>query len=89
MHTDPLKIANLIAWLETMPADTEYEYASNRDCLLAQFLKACGCTDVTCGSFSIDYNGLQDEPLPVGWWRIALGRPRTFGAALERAKALA
>ena len=89
MHNDPLNIANLINWLETKPADEEYDYGSIHECLFAQFFTHCGCTDVVCGSLSIDYNGLKEVRLPNVYNRIAVGRPSTFGAALERAKSLA
>lgn len=35
-------IADVLAWARTKPADEEYEYCSNDNCAVAQFLKETG-----------------------------------------------
>lgn len=88
---DPLKLATLIAWLEKMPSDERYDYVCNGHCLLAQYFTAQGFKNVSVsgnaywshrlhGAYKISMAG---DPT---FHRIAAGKPRTFGAALERAR---
>ncbi len=88
---DPFSLDALIAWLETKDPDEGYCFLSAEDgCLWARYTK--------------DNGGVCEEPyekyalngasmsvnLDVGTWRcdVAIGFPRTFGAALSRARAL-
>jgi hypothetical protein len=75
----------LVAWLKTKPPTETYDYLSYETCLAAQFHAACG----------LEYA----PPNPFLFWkwfttftyrleRVAMGYPRTFGAALSRARAL-
>ncbi len=81
-------LESLIAWLEIMPADRPYNYFDTDACMAAQY----------CASQGREYM----PPNPFLFWKywsqdfrynmesIAVGQPRTFGAALDRArKALA
>lgn len=84
---DPLSLDGLIAWLETMPADGEYDWANIRGCLGFQYLTAVGLpVDCCSGDYWIDAHG-RDHALP--WLPDIAGLvPWTFGAALQRARAL-
>lgn len=88
---DVFSLQGLIAWLEKQPADRVYCYADTGHCLLAQYFVASGFgpeVAVGAGNFSERVNGR--------WGRcrhysdalddIAVKKPRTFGAALERAR---
>lgn len=74
----------LVKWLETMPADKEYDWSNASNCLLGQWCKSQG----------LDGDKLHDKSCDLGkedvFYDIALRQPRqcTFGAALRRASAL-
>jgi len=83
-------VAGLIAWLETQPAEGEYYYLNcSGECLFGQYMTSLG----------IDWSGLHCRQSPyidtlhsMGGLRvqkIASEGPWTFGAALNRARALA
>lgn len=86
---DPFTLESLIAWLEKQPANGEYEFISHMKCALAQWLrsidpeaesshmKSSYCYDVDGASH--DFESFKD---------IVGTLPYTFGAALERARAL-
>jgi len=76
----------LITWLEQQPANENYSYFSYTTCLAAQF-------NATCGR---EY----EVPNPFLFWRwhtfehkleysVASAVPHNYGAALERARAIA
>jgi hypothetical protein len=71
-------LSSLVAWLEQQPADKHYGWTSERECGAAQYLIAHG----------------QDPEYMIlipDWVEIFQGDPpfeHTFGAALERARAL-
>ena len=75
---DPFKLETLIAWLEKQPADQEYNFrdCSGR-CLFGQYYTAMG--------FDWQKEYLADHFDHIN---IAGLEPHTFGAALERARAL-
>jgi hypothetical protein len=85
-HTDPLKLENLISWLETMPPDEEYSFSSRDNCLLAQFLKSCGCEEIWVGGFTFDYDDNKGVRIPATHSDIASEGEYTFGAATLRAR---
>jgi hypothetical protein len=73
----------LIEWLEKQPAAEVYDYHDCDTCLAAQFNAACG----------LEYY----PPNPLLFWKfwtdfryklewLATDSPRTFGAALDRAR---
>jgi uncharacterized membrane protein len=76
---DPYSLDTFIAWLETMPAEGEYNYWDCGDCLVGQYATALGIPDSWFDIHSANHSqfGL-----------IAALSPCTFGSALERAKAM-
>jgi hypothetical protein len=83
-----LKIENLIAWLETKDPTVAYSYMEPTSCLLAQYIRASGYPDAHCGGYWLGLStGSADILIPEGLKDIAWEWPRTFGAALKRAKA--
>lgn len=95
VKADPLSLESLIAWLEQQPSNHFYPVTEARYCLLAQWLKSMDpATDGdTSGRHSFCYI-FRGQPINLGMFRdVVLGisdlNPRTFGAALERARALA
>lgn len=87
---DPFSLKSLIAWLEQQPAAGKYCYSESGHCLLARYLTAMGFEGVGISPWT--YRHLPDredrKELPDGWNNIAFGYPFTFGAALERARAV-
>lgn len=78
---DPLTLDSLIAWLEKQPADKVYDFWHCRECLLYQYLRDAGLPRSDYGV--VHALGGTD----IGG-RIAHQLPWTFGAALDRARAL-
>jgi len=74
-------LVHFIAWLETMPADAEYEYTNFHICALAQYAKKLGD----------NYPAVHLHVTNRGQYNyIVSERPWTYGAALRRSrKALA
>lgn len=85
----PVSLRALIAWLETQPADTQYDFCQPYQCVLAQHLQALGYPE--------DKSNVQ---LPIGedddeadWLNViaqgngVAAEDWTFGAALARARA--
>ncbi len=82
-------IDNLIAWLEQQPNDGTYDYRSISDCVLAQYFKACGYVRPFVGEARVVEAGTKTYhrfPRSFDW--IARAEDRTFGNALERARAV-
>jgi hypothetical protein len=81
---NPLSLENLIAWLEMMPADVEYDFHNCKGaCLLGLFMAFNGRAwdnQFYCELHDTKYSGVK-----LG--AIAAARPHTFGAALARARA--
>ena len=75
----PPSLAGLIAWLETQPPETEYDwFNSHGGCLVALYGNAVG----------IDWEKFHNQLHHEGQLYFAFQTPHTFGAALKRAKAL-
>ncbi len=85
---DIYALPTLIAWLEKQPAQKSYCYGDTGGCLLHQYLSANGCRSVLMGGTYFIHEGGQGK-LPYGFNDTAVGRPRTFGAALARAREFA
>lgn len=83
---DVFSLESLIAWLEKQPADEVYDYMNcHGACLLDQYGAA-----MAVPRNSATYRQLDRAFDGGGGYFIACGHPRTFGAALTRArKALA
>ena len=59
VKADPFKIESLVAWLEKQPADEQYCYLSNGECLLAQYFTAAGFENVRMWTY-----GFWQGPMP-------------------------
>lgn len=82
---DPFTLASVIAWLETMPPEVSYQWeCTDGGCMIGQYSTAQGSHlryyHEQCDAFGAD-------ELIVAC--VASNRPRTFGAALIRARAYA
>jgi len=77
VKADPTKLETLIAWLECQPENETYCFSSKKDCLIAQYGAAHGkkWDNLSC----VDL-------MWMGFYSIAIGERRTFGAALARAR---
>lgn len=84
---DPFKTESLIAWLETKRPEARYSYTCNGHCLLAQYFLAHGFKDVSVTPYRLRHDG-QTVRFSFGFENVAVRFPRTFGAALERARSL-
>src|SRR5262245_32661999 len=83
----PISLPGLIAWLETQDPNASYDYGCKTgECMVHQYLRAAGHPWKTnpnnywVAQGAIDRNGRVDPN------QIAVGLPRTFGAALTRAR---
>lgn len=80
VKADPFSLESLIAWLEKQNPAKRYDYIDSSNCVIAQYLKACGAAE---------YDLAPSELERLGWLDIARwgSEPETFGAALARARA--
>jgi hypothetical protein len=85
---DPLTIESLIAWLETMPANKRYEYEiCNGKCLYGLYMASHGIAWGESGACStLDSGQERADFCAMVYEHVAVQRPWTFGAALDRAK---
>lgn len=82
------KIADVLAWARTKPADEEYDYWSCDNCVLAQFAKERGLPTTGAGGFGwYDAAGHEHEIIPRRSG-VAASDPHTFGAFAKRLEAL-
>lgn len=91
---DPFALGSLIAWLEKQPGDLLYDYGCNGACMLAQYFSAHGFDGVNMGAYDFSHAagraaGDRRILLPPRFNLIAFDGKRTFGAALNRARAAA
>jgi hypothetical protein len=76
VKSDPFTLESLIAWLEKQPTNGTYNYSDcDGACLIDLYLGRR-----TSGT---EYSSICDR---TGWGMLAARFPRTFGAALERAR---
>jgi len=85
---DPAQLGPYTAWLEKQPAHEAYCYSSNEDCPTARYFTALGYSEVEVVPGLVSYVGGETK-LPYWFDVIACNGPRTYGAALDRARALA
>ncbi len=85
---DVHSIESLIQWLEDKDPSEDYAYTNNRHCLLAQYYKAKGFKRVAVDAHSLYHGIFNWTRLPYNFDWVGLGHPRTFGAALQRARKL-
>lgn len=82
--TDPLTLDSLIAWLETMPARKKYDFNNCEGaCLMGQYMAHVGM-EWNNSNYAMACQKISGIPSS---FMIGAIYPRTFGAALKRAKA--
>lgn len=89
-NPDVFSLDDLIAWLETMPANKVYCYLDHGHCLIGQYVTARGFANPHVYSDGYFKHGPKQEnrlDYPTIFNCIALGNNRTFGGALKRARA--
>ena len=79
-----LTLDTFIAWLETMPVEGEYEFYSYSACVVGQFVTAVTGSDNPF--FETNYASIFGGLEP--YREVCASEPQTFGAALQRAKAM-
>ena len=77
---DLISLESLIAWLEQQPADGTYDWTKPDECLIACYLTS------KLGILP-EYSVSLYQSMPH-YHEIAAYEPYTFGAALERARAV-
>ena len=82
MSREIFSIPAFIAWAETQPLETEYTYSEAEICVMTQYFQHFGVK--LTGSGHYGPVNIYNDP----WDKIAIGRPRTIGAALDRARAV-
>jgi hypothetical protein len=80
-----MSLAGLIAWLEQQPPETEYNWWNTNGCLVCNYLRAVTGTKRPSGQFLFE----KVFETPSDYGKVAGDEPWTYGAALERARALA
>jgi hypothetical protein len=88
--TDPFALGSLIEWLERkLPYET-YEYSSCSECLLSQYFRDKGFSNVhMCKTYFSTWGlliGKQNYQLPEHFNAIAQEGAHNFGSALRRAR---
>lgn len=82
---DVFSLESLIAWLETMPAKKEYDYWDCKGaCLYGQYTAGHDVPWKDSGHY--DQRGTARGDFSETVYEIAIESPRTFGAALSRAR---
>ena|SRR6266568_4490020 len=85
-EANPFTMEGLIAWLEKMSRAKRYDYLnSSGACLYGQYLAAHGVPWDESGATSFGDHQRADF-CDLVYYHVALARPWTFGAALERAR---
>ena len=87
-HNALLSVEDLVAWLETKELEGKYDFMSNSECLLCQYLTArLGMSVSIGGTYWRFAGGKECTDLTKEMRDIAVTAPWTFGAALTRARA--
>lgn len=93
VKADPFSLESLIAWLEKQPANKEYNYCDPHNCALCQYFRDAGLEVESITRNEIRHRDGRTTEFPVTFsWDISNSAYRglsTFGAALERARAVA
>lgn len=85
---DVYALSTLIAWLEKQPTKKEYDFWDcDGACLISQYMTSCGMESLVWDEDrnSSKYTAFCND---TNFDDIAFPSPHTFGAALERARAL-
>lgn len=89
-------LEGIIAWLETQPPETPYEFMNCKgQCLIGQYMTSIGIVwnhnSIKGSSYNQTLSKIGDGTFStqniLEAQRIASNHPHTFGAALERARA--
>ena len=90
---DPFQLGTLIAWLTLQPGDKAYDYCDPHNCMLCQYFRAHGFTNVIVSGNTLCHGPDEAEiDFPrIFSWDIGNSPDYrdTFGAALGRARAFA
>lgn len=85
---DPLSLPALTAWLEKLPAGVSYEYFCAGTCLAGQYNASIGRK---YGGYPIAaedvHKRLSEISFDAALELVAIARPHTYGAALNRIRA--
>lgn len=84
---DPFALGTLVAWLEKQPAEKTYDYTEPCGCMLADYFTQNGYSDVAVDPFAFDHSGGRTD-IPGDFDVVNCEGERTYGAALDRARAL-
>ena len=79
----------LIAWLERQPGARRYNYCDTGGCLLYQYFTTRGVPIVSLNPYKWAVPNGRHHDYPRARDVVAIGYPRTFRAALKRARLLA
>lgn len=85
---DVFSLENLIAWLETMPADQQYDFCDLGQCLLAQWALSVDPQSLPTGIGAYEYI-VHGSVIDLSRFKtVAINHDtgRTFGEALERVR---
>jgi hypothetical protein len=89
---DPLTLPAFIAWLEKQPAEQTYCYFDNGRCLVSQYMSAALGRHIEVDPVSYwdagTWKSADIFKLPIFFDEVANDIDRTFGAALDRARAM-
>lgn len=90
---DPFTLDALIAWLRTRPGNEEYCWTNGGSCLYGQYgeFLRLGVSDASAYLAVINgfgVHGTYCNSLIEPFGNLAMGSPRTFGGALDRALAI-
>lgn len=89
MAAPDFTIADVLAWARTKPANERYDYCSNGQCALAQFLRATGrAADPQVVSWAWQDGWSEYQPLPNGAAWAANHGPDTFGNFVKNLETL-
>jgi hypothetical protein len=90
VKADPFSLESLIAWLEKQPSDGSYDWYGIEKCLVCQFYQANGISEPwgECSYTKPFDRGHGHADAHRRYWAVGQAWPWTFGAALERARAL-
>ena len=82
---EPFTKEHVKVWLETKDPEEQYCYTHNGECLIAQYLKYLGHRSISVASHGY-YRTAETKYSQVPTWlhKISVGRPWSFGAALDR-----
>ncbi len=75
-------LTGLIAWLEVQKPDVKYDWPACSDCLVAHYIRATTGSDNPAGDYMFHH------VIGKHYEGIASPLPWTYGAALNRARAL-